>query len=305
MRFAGRINSFKKKYPDVKEIIKVMSTVDGLTDVELNLPEHLSKYDYAEMKQLIADSGLNFSGAAVRYREEMLNGEFGNPDNMQAVVDIAKESIDTIFDLGGTCLTVWLAYDGFDYSFQINYQDYWNNVIDTFRKIADYNRDIKISIEFKPWEPRSLSIMPNTGTTLHAINCIDRPNVGMTIDYCHALMAGENPAMSLVLAGLQNKLYGIHLNDGNGRADDGLIYGSASLVRSIEFMYYLKQQNYDGLIYFDTFPIREDPVDEIKLNLRAFKAIEKKLENIGYEKLTSIINSDEFSGQRFVLDNLL
>lgn len=305
MRFAARINSFKKTYPDVREIIRVMSSVEGLTDIEMNLPEHLNGHEYSEMKKLIADSGMNFSGAAVRYRDEMLMGEFSYPRNMLKAVDIAKQSIDTVANLGGTCLTIWLAYDGFDYSFQIDYQTYWNNVINTFRTIADYNPEMNISIEFKPWEPRSYSIMPNTGTALHAVNCIDRENVGITIDYCHSLMAGENPSLSLVLAGMQNKLFGVHLNDGNGRADDGLIYGSASLVKSIEFMYYLKRLQYDGLIYFDTFPIREHPVTEIELNLRTFKAVERKLEEIGMEELTSRLSSNELSGQSFVIDHFL
>ena len=306
MRFAARMNSFSKKYTNAKDIIRAMGKIDGLTDIEINIPEHLSGSDYAEMSRIIQDAGMNFSGAAVRYRDDFITGEFGNPGNRDAAVDLAKRAVDTVAAMGGETVTIWLAYDGFDYSFQIDYAAHWNAVVSSFQKIADHNRDIRISIEFKPWSPRIFSIMPDTGTTLHALSCIDRENVGMTLDFCHSLMAGENPSMSLVLAGLRNRLFGIHLNDGNGFADDGHIFGSDNLVKSMEFMYYLKRQAYDGLIYFDTFPTYEDPDIEVALNLRLFKAYEEKVEQIGFEKISSGLQSqEEMSGQRFVLDNIL
>ena len=206
MRFAGRINSFRKSYSNIEKIIDSLSGIDGLTDLEMNLPEHIESYEYSEIKKIVKSSRLNFSGAAIRYRDDFIDGELGHVKNKVRAIDQAMKAIDTIVDFGGTCLTVWLAYDGFDYSFQIDYQQYWENVITSFQQIADYNKEIQISIEFKPWEPRTYSLIPNTGTTLHAINCINRKNVGLTIDYCHSLMAGENPAFSLSLAGMAKKI---------------------------------------------------------------------------------------------------
>ena len=295
-----------KKYSTVTEIIEAMGKIEGLTDVELNLPEHLKGSDQKEISRRINDAGMDFSGAAVRYRDDFLNGEFGNRKNKTAAIDLAKETIDTVSEMGGDTVTIWLAYDGYNYSFEIDYASYWTDVITAFQTIADHNSDIKVSIEFKPWEPRMFSILPNTGTTLHALSCIDRENVGMTVDLCHSLMAGENPAMSLALAGLRNKLFGVHINDGNGFADDGHIFGADNVTKSLEFMYYLKQQKYDGLIYFDTFPIYEDPDVEVALNLKMFKAYEAKLDQIGFEKISADLHSQEsLSGQRFVLDNIL
>lgn len=306
MRFAARINSFRKKYSSIGEIITAMSRIDGLTDVEINLPEHIENSKHMDLARRVSDVGMDFAGAAVRYRDDFLSGEFGHRKNRAAAIDLARQSIDVVSEMGGDTVTFWLAYDGYDYSFQIDYTSYWTDIISAFQTIADHNKDMRISIEFKPWEPRIYSIMPNSGTTLHALNCIDRGNVGMTLDYCHSLMAGENPSMSLALAGLQKKLFGIHLNDGNGFADDGHIFGSENIVKSLEFLYYLNQHNYNDLIYFDTFPIYEDPDVEVALNIQLFKTFQKKLEQIGYDKIAADLQSQKkMSGQRFVLDNIL
>lgn len=306
MQFAARINSFIRKYILVEKVIQALSRIDGITDVELNLPEHLDGQNPMAIADKIKDAGLNFSGAAMRFRHNFEEGEFGNRKNRQAALDLVKRTIDTVAEMGGSTMTIWLEFDGYDHSFQIDYIRYWDNIITAFQETADYNKDMKISIEFKPWTPRSFSIMPNTGTTLHALDCIDRDNVGMTLDYCHSLMAGENPAMSLALASMKGKLFGIHLNDGHGFADNGHVFGSVSVIRSLEFMYYLKQQKYYGLIYFDTFPIYVDPDTETALNIQSFKAYEQKLKNIGQEKILTELKSDNIlTGQRFVMDNIL
>jgi sugar phosphate isomerase/epimerase len=51
---------------------------------------------------------------------------------------------------------------------------------------------------------------------------VDRRNFGLTIDFGHCLMAGENPAQSLVLCP-KDRLFGVQLGDGYGRlgAEDG------------------------------------------------------------------------------------
>ena len=40
--------------------------------------------------------------------------------------------------------------------------------------------------------------------------------------------------------------------------DDGLMMG-ITLVKTIEFIYYMKLHNYDHAYYFDTFPVNRRP----------------------------------------------
>lgn len=88
----------------------------------------------------------------------------------------------------------------FDYPFQINYETKWNKIIRCFQEVADYASDLKVSIEYKPFEPRAYSMIDGIGLTLLAIDEIGRPNVGTTLDFCHMLMKHESPAFSLALA---------------------------------------------------------------------------------------------------------
>jgi xylose isomerase len=86
-------------------------------------------------------------------------------------------------------------------------------------------------------------------------------------------MAGENPAQAAALALAEDRLFGIHLNDGYSRADDGLVTGSIHTLSTLELLYVLQQGGYKGHIYFDTFPINEDPVKEAHANVLAVRKL--------------------------------
>ncbi len=306
MRFATRLNSFLLNGDDIKHVIGKLSTIESLTDVELNYPEHFSPYPAKDLKNIIADSSLNFSGVAIRFRSNFIQGEFNNQVNAEKALSLAFKAIEVVKEMGGDTVTIWLEFDGSDYTFQTDYSDNWNRLVQGFREICDFDKTIKVSIEFKPFDPRAYSSIPNTGTTLHALSCIDRPNIGMTLDYCHSLMAMENPSLSLVLASKENKLFGIHLNDGTGYMDNGMIFGSNTVLKSLEFIYYLKRFKYNGLIYFDTFPVREDPYWEAGMNITMFKRYWEKIESIGMDKITDgILENRNHFGQSFVLNHLI
>ena len=65
-------------------------------------------------------------------------------------------------------------------------------------------------------------------------------------------------ASCLALAASKGKLFGLHMNDGYGWKDSGLVFGSVNFSQSAEFIYYLERYGYDGVVFFDTFPIREE-----------------------------------------------
>ena len=91
---------------------------------------------------------------------------------------------------------------------------------------------------------------------------VDRENMGLTLDFGHCLMAAENSAQSVALVGKHKKLWGMQLNDGFVRpgCDDGMLLGSVHLQQTLECLLWLQRIQCDGQLYFDTFPINEDPV---------------------------------------------
>ena len=166
-------------------------------------------------------------------------------------------------------MTLWMGQDGFDYSFQADYARMWDDSIAAIAEVADHNPAVDIAIEYKPNEPRAHVVMPDMATTLLALAEVGRPNTGVTLDFCHMLFAGEMPARAAMLAGRKSRILGVHLNDGYGKRDDGLIAGSVHPVQTVELFLELDRQGYDGVIYFDTFPDHggTDPVGEARANI--------------------------------------
>ncbi|KAB2495540.1 sugar phosphate isomerase/epimerase family protein [Priestia endophytica] len=305
MKFATRLNSFKtqkelffkdseKQSLTIHDYILRMSTVKGLTHIELNYPEHFVGTTVEEIQNVLKKTNLKVSGVALRFKDHYTFGEFANPDESirRKAISETMEAVEMCDKLGGDVTTIWLANDGFDYPFQLNYEKALDKVVDALKQITQRYPDSKISFEYKPYQPRAFSLVGDISTTLLVIEEVGAPNLGVTLDFCHMLMKKENPAYSLALAGRKNRIMGFHLNDGYNDNDDGLMLGTIHLLQTLEFIYYAKKYNYDGLIYFDTFPIREDPVKECEQNIQMYKALDAFLENYGLEKVENIINEE-------------
>lgn len=305
MKYAGRMNSFVFKGRTVLDAIKAYKAMNGLTHLEFNYPEHIQGYDLEDIKS--AMEGLQVNGLAIRWRNRFINGEFNNPDEdlRKEAVRICKDGVDVCRQLGGKVITLWFENDGFDYPFQIDYEKSWKNMVEGIREVADYAPDLKISIEYKPFEPRNFSLVDSTGMTLLLINDVDRPNVGCTLDFCHMMMKNDSPSYGLALAASKGKLFGLHMNDGYGRMDSGMIFGSVNLGLSLEFVYYLKKYHYEGVVFFDTFPIREGAAEETQANIDAFEKLSDLVDSVGLEAIGDVISKcDGIGAQKLVLGML-
>ncbi|MGT2923833.1 sugar phosphate isomerase/epimerase family protein [Streptococcus caviae] len=295
MKLATRINSFLPvNNNDIKEVFKRFKEL-GLGYVDLNYPEHVKGYEAKEMKTLLADNNLALNGVALRFREQFINGELGNADPQvaQEALQLCKDAADYCRQAGGKVVTIWLGFDGFDYSFQINYQKVWQQLTAAYQTIADYAPDLQISIEYKPFQPRAYAFIDSMGVTGMMLNDVNRENVGVTLDYCHMLMKHENPAFAADIFGNRKKLYGIHLNDGYGLNDDGLMVGTSTPFKTLELLYYLKKHNFDGVIYFDTFPVIEDASKECEQNIKMIEHFERLIDKMGLEYIQSVIDKND------------
>jgi xylose isomerase len=305
MKFATRLNSFPNK--SVVETIGQIATAPGLTHVDLNYPEHFQVNSIQEIRQALELNGLKLNAIAPRFRGEFVNGELGNSDPAIArkAIELCKQSIDVCRELGGSHIIIWLGYEGFDYAFQINYAKVWKQVAEAFAEICRYGSDLQISIEYKPFQPRAYSFMSSYADTLLMVGDVGADNLGVTLDFCHMLMKAENPAYGLSLVAERNKLHGVHLNDGNKLNDDGLIVGSVNFIQSLEFIYYLKKYQYQGVIYFDTFPIREKPLEELKANIVMYNKLDQLIEQMGMAYIQSVIDrNDAVAAQEILLSCL-
>ena len=289
--YAARLNSFKVNEADywagkngkvtTLDVLERAAKVNNLTAVDLNYPDHLEGLTEKEVTENLDKLGISLNGFAMRFygNPGYKIGAFTNPDMKirREAIDLTKRGIDTLSKCGGNLMTLWMGQDGFDYCFQVDYNWLWDQTIEAIREVADHNPAIDISIEYKPNEPRSFSLMPDVATTLLALKDIDRPNTGVTLDFAHVLYADEMPAYAASLIHRHSRLLGVHLNDGYAKRDDGLMVGSVHPIQTIELLYVLDHMNYRGTIYFDTFPdfTGLDPIAECTTNISTVDAMQR------------------------------
>jgi len=137
------------------------------------------------------------------------------------------------------------------------------------------------------------------------VNEIDRPNMGLTMDVGHMLMAGENPAQSISMVG--DKMFGIQLNDGYTRlaAEDGMMFGSIHPTMALEIMWQLQETNFAGHLYFDTFPQRTDPVKEAEYNIQSATRFWKAAKLLNKKGIKKIMENHDAVGAIEIINSVL
>ena len=272
-QFASRLNSMKDRRDlcepsslpnDVLGWVARQAQVAGLTRVDFNYPQHLhtAGVSVARAADALAAASLRAGAVCLRYPSDFRRGAFTHPDAAmrQKAVELTIEAGDAAVALGARELVVWSAYCGYDYALQVDYHTMWQRMVDGFRQVCDAQPQLRVSLEFKPTDENTRWFaVPSTGAALQLVDEIGRPNMGLTLDIGHCLMAGENPAQSVAMVGRKDKLFGVQCNDGYGRlgAEDGLMFGSVNPRMALEFCLWLQKVGYDGHIYFDTFPGRK------------------------------------------------
>ena len=125
----------------------------------------------------------------------------------------------------------------------------------------------------------------------------------MTLDFAHVLYGDTSPAMAAALVGLRSRMLGLHINDGYGKRDDGLMVGSVHTVQTIELLRQLRRDGFDGTIYFDTFPDGQgmDPVAESAANVVTIEAMFDIIEGLPEAQLQAALAAgDGLTAHRLV-----
>lgn len=293
----------------VADAIKAVAKVEGIGAIELNYPQHFGTGSSGEVLKLARDAGLAVTALNMRYDgPAYAMGAFTHPDPAQraAAIKLTQDAVDVAVKHGIDHVILWMGPDGFDQPFQADYARLWEMEIDGFRKVAGHNPAIRVSVEAKPSDPRRYSIIRSISDSLLAAQEVGLANLGVTLDWCHVLMAGEHPAAAAALALRAGKLFGVHLNDGFGPADDGLPVGSLHLVPLLELLLVLKRGGFSGTIYFDTFPDRADPAAECTANVKMIRRLQRVADRLPEEELRKLqASQDAIGAMRLVNDVLL
>ncbi|MCA5932773.1 sugar phosphate isomerase/epimerase [Pectobacterium versatile] len=288
--------------------IKAAKEVGELSYVDLPYP-FTPGVTPSEVKDALKDAGLKAIGITPEiYLQKWSRGAFTNPDPAAraAAFELMHESAGIVRELGANYVKVWPGQDGWDYPFQVSHKNLWKLAVDGMRDLAGANPDVKFAIEYKPREPRVKMTWDSAARTLLGIEDIGLDNVGVLLDFGHALYGGESPADSAQLIIDRGRLFGMDVNDNLRGWDDDLVVGTVHMTEIFEFFYVLKINNWQGVWQLDQFPFRENHVEAAQLSIRFLKHIYRALDKLDIPALQAAQEAQNpLQAQRIVQDALL
>lgn len=292
-RYADRFTEYQPAR-SFEERLAAVAGIEGAAAVELVYPADFQDRETTERLVREADLKVSAVNLNVKADARWRYGSFTNPDASvrQEAVAWLKTAMDLAADLGANLVTVCPLMDGWDYSFQVDYTKQWKWLVEGLREGATHRADVRVSIEYKAFESRASIIVPDIGTTLHLCDRIGLPNVGVTMDVGHALIAQETPAMSAAMAHAAGRLFYVHFNDNNRHWDWDMVPGATHLWEMVETLFYLDKMGWEGWLAYDVFTKHGDPAEAFQSTLRAMEALEALVDRLGREKLQDLIDNE-------------
>jgi xylose isomerase len=244
------------------EKIAAVGQVEGAQGVEIVFPYEVE--DVATVRQTLVQHGLGVAAVNVNIKAEPEFVRGSSSMRSGQIRDKATrficEAMDAAATLGADKVTCCPLSDGYDYLFQVDYRDAWKNMAAAFKEAARHRTDIQLFLEYKASEPRVQCFLDTAAKTVCMVHDVGEPNLGVTIDVGHALLAGETPAESLCLVRESGIPAYIHINDNNRKWDWDLIPATRNLWDYLELFVYLKEYNYQGWVTSDISSMRVDSI---------------------------------------------
>lgn len=288
--------------------IAAIAQVKGAKGVEIVYPYDLE--DLGRVKEALKKHELGVAAVNVNIKAEpeFVSGSSSviSKQLRDKAIQFICGALDAAAELGADKVTCCPLSDGYDYLFQVNYQEAWNNMVSTFKEGASHRKDIRLFLEYKASEPRVQCFLDSAAKTMCMIRDIDEPNLGMTMDVGHALIVGETPAESLCLAHSAGIPYYIHINDNNRRWDWDLIPGTRNFWDYLELFFYLKEFNYEGWVTADMSPMRVDPVRAFERTIATTEKVIEIVNRLDSGKILSMMREDQvLETLQYLEDNVL
>lgn len=290
------------------EQIELAAEVGDISYVDLNYP-FTGGLTTADVKAALERTGLKAIGVTPDiYLREHQMGAFTNPDpaKRESARAIMQGAADAVRELGARYVKIWPGQDGFDYPFQVDYKELSRLAVEGMRDLARANPDLKFVIEYKPREPRTHMFWSSAAKTVLGIQAMGVDNVGVLLDFGHALFGGESPAEAAQLLIDHGLLWGMDVNDNYRGWDDDMVVGTVHMTEIFEFFHTLRVNGWEGVWQLDQFPFREDVVDNARTSIRFLKALHRALDRLDEEALAAAqAEQDPLAAQRVVQDALL
>lgn len=289
-RQSDRFHEYQSGH-DFAERLAMTQRVRGVDGIEVVYPS-----DFVEPRQTVAAiqaSGLPVSAVNlnVKSSKKWQSGSFTSTDaqlRADAVADL-KIVMDLAAELDAWMVTCCPLIDGHNYSFQSDYTKQWHWLEQGIAKAAQHRSDVKISLEYKLNESRNYVILGDMGRSLYLCEKLGLPNVGVTMDVGHALVAKETPAAMVALAAQAGRLFYVHFNDNGREWDWDMLPGSVNLWDLVEMLFYLDRLDWEGWLAYDVLTRDGDVVETMSATISIMKAAKALLDKLGRDKLEAFV----------------
>ena len=285
---------FHEYQPDkaLAERLEMVQQVRGINGIEVVYPGDFC--DVQATVALIRDCGLPVSAVNlnVKSAKKWQPGSFTATDpqlRADAAADL-KTAMDLAAELGAGMVTCCPLIDGHNYAFQADYLKQWKWLEEGIAEGARYRSDVKVSLEYKLNESRNFCVLPDMGRTLYLCERLGLPNVGVTMDVGHALMAKETPAEVMCLAGQAGRLFYVHFNDNGREWDWDMLPGSVNLWDLVEMLFYLDRMSWDGWLAYDVSTRNGDPIEMMSATISIVDAASELLDKLGRDRLQGFVD---------------
>lgn len=299
----GRVaDKFHEYHPgkDLERRLNDAKQVKGADGIEVVYPSEFTNVN--ETVKIIKDCGLPLSALNLNVKSEKRwgKGSFTNPDReirSQAIKEM-HTAMDLAAELGTDMISCCPLIDGHNFNFEVDYLNQWAWLEEGIREGASYRSDIKVSLEYKLNESRNANILADMGRSLYLCEHLGLPNLGVTMDVGHAIMARETPAEVLCIASLSNRLFYVHFNDNDRYWDWDMLPGSVNFWDMLETIYYLDKLDWSGWFSYDIVVRDGEIVDTMASAIANVQIGQKIIEKIGITKIDDLIQNKS-SGDTF------
>ena len=282
-----------KPGPTPVQLIETAAAIDDLSGIELIHPAHVTPENLTEIKGALEANGMVCASVATsisskwEYRGGSLTAD--DPVVRQRAIETVKTGMDLAAELGSGRINLWLGRDGFDYAFQIDYDQAWGRIVEALQEACAHRPEIKIGIEYKSFEPRKRLLVSTAAKAVALKYDVGAENLGVLLDTGHALYAQENLAEVVAFLARHDALVHVHFNDNYRLSDDDLIVGTVNFLETMEMLYWLDRVGYDGWLSFDPHTVLEDPVRAVEEGCKFVRGLIGTVERVGKAEIEKAI----------------
>jgi xylose isomerase len=288
------LSSGYKDQPPKETMIRQAAEIPGVTGVELVGTWDVTRENVEQMGELLDRYGLACASIIPDHfsQKRWGRGAFTSRDpgiRAQALEETLAAA-ELARRLRCPLVNLWPGQDGYDYPLQGDFRAQRRWLVEAVTRAARAYPDLRFSLEYKAKEPRTHSFLARAADTHLVAREVGLPNVGVTIDTGHSLVAGESMAEAAVLlADHGQKLFHLHFNDNYRSWDDDMIVGSVHLVEFVELWFWLKELGYDGWCSMDQYPYREDGQGALRASVEFLQGIDALLTDAARAELRAIV----------------